>query len=250
MNLYCNLLIFNCSLIYNNYNNLENETKEGDILKVLIIDDAVEICNVLKKVLEHQNYEVDTANDGRTGLRKALSNEYDIILLDIMLPQMNGYRVLQNLRSEGRTTPVIMITARDNVSDKISGLELGADDYLQKPFNMNELTARIRALARRSQINYESNIVTYSDITLKISENILSKEDMAVTLSTQECDILSYMIKCSEVIVSIEKLIDVCKLENDDEKVSLYIKHIQELLNIIKSKVRLIYIKGLGYKLC
>ncbi len=219
-------------------------------MKVLIIDDAIELCNVLRKILEHQNYEVDTANDGKTGLRKALSNEYDIILLDIMLPQMNGYKVLENLRSEGRTTPIIMITARDDMSDKISGLELGADDYLQKPFNMNELTARIRALARRSQINYESDVVTYSDITLKISENILSNDDMAITLSTQECNILSYMIKCSEVIVSTEKLIDVCKLENDEEKLSLHINHIQELLNSIKSKVRLIYIKGLGYKLC
>ncbi len=219
-------------------------------MKVLIIDDAVELSSVLKKLLEHQNYEVDTAYDGQTGLRKALSNEYGIILLDIMLPQMNGYKVLENLRKEGRTTPVIMITAREDMSDKISGLELGADDYLQKPFNMNELTARIRALARRSQINYKSDILTYADVKLNVPERILTKDTTDFTLSTQECDILSYMIRCSEVIVNTERLIEICTVENDEEKVSSYIKQIQELLSNAGSKVRLFYIKGLGYKLC
>lgn len=100
-------------------------------MKVLIIDDEVELNNTIQKILINQNYEVDCAYDGKSGLRKALANEYDIILLDIMMPQMNGYDVLKNLRKEGRETLVILITAKDDITDKIDGLDLGADDYLQ-----------------------------------------------------------------------------------------------------------------------
>lgn len=100
-------------------------------MKVLIIDDEVDLNNTIQKILINQNYEVDGAYDGKSGLRKALANEYDIILLDIMMPQMNGYDVLKNSRKEGRETLVILITAKDDITDKIDGLDLGADDYLQ-----------------------------------------------------------------------------------------------------------------------
>ena len=221
-------------------------------MKVLVVDDSVELCKVIRKILLNHHYEVDCAHDGHAGLRMALSNEYDIILLDVMMPQMNGYRVLEKLRAAGRTTPVIMITAKNDVSDKIQGLELGADDYLQKPFNMNELTARMRALARRSNIyDYESDTLRYADISLVISTRKLSKDGLQITLSPQECEIMQYLIKNSDVIVPAEKLQTACRLGDAEEgTLPAYIECIQKMLQYICSKVNIFYIREVGYKLC
>ena len=220
-------------------------------LKVLIIDDAVDLNNTIKKILENQNYAVDSAYDGKTGLRKALSNEYDIILLDIMMPQMNGYDVLKNLRKEGRETPVILITAKDDITDKIEGLELGADDYLQKPFNMNELTARMRALTRRNNKEENHNEIYYADILLNLSNQKLSKGELQITLSSNESAIMTCLIKRSEIIVSPEKLIEKCNLKPEDENIiSTAIERLKKVLKYIGSRVQIIFIKGVGYKIC
>lgn len=220
-------------------------------MKVLIIDDAVDLNNTIQKILINQKYEVDCAYDGKSGLRMALSNEYDIILLDIMMPQMNGYDVLKNLRKEGRKTPVILITAKDDITDKIDGLDLGADDYLQKPFNMNELTARIRALTRCSKKDNNDNKVYYADIALDISAMKLSKGDLQITLSAYENAIIKYLIKSSEIIVSVQKLLDVCHLTYDDEDVlSSSVEKMQKILKIMDSRVKIIFIRGVGYKIC
>lgn len=220
-------------------------------MKVLIIDDAVDLNNTIQKILINQKYEVDCAYDGKSGLRMALSNEYDIILLDIMMPQMNGYDVLKNLRKEGRKTPVILITAKDDITDKIDGLDLGADDSLQKPFNMNELTARIRALTRRSKKDNNDNKVYYADIALDISAMKLSKGDLQITLSAYENAIIKYLIKSSEIIVSVQKLLDVCHLTYDDEDVlSSSVEKMQKILKIMDSRVKIIFIRGVGYKIC
>ena len=103
-------------------------------MKILIVDDSVDLCDAISKNLRNHGYDTDIVHDGKSGLKMALSNEYDIILLDIMMPQMNGYKVIEKLRNEDRTTPVIFITAKSNIADKIEGLEPGADDYIQKPF--------------------------------------------------------------------------------------------------------------------
>ena len=220
-------------------------------MKVLIVDDAVDLINAVQKILINQNYDVDVAYDGKTGLRKALSDDYDIILLDIMMPQMNGYEMLKTLRKEGRETPVILITAKDGITDKIDGLELGADDYLQKPFNMSELTARIRAVTRRNQKNDNKNEVYYSDICLDPSSSELSKEDLKISLSSNESEILKYLIKRSEVIVPQEKLMEICNLSSNEENVLLKtMERLQKILKYIGSRVTVIFIKGIGYKLC
>lgn len=225
--------------------------KSGDKLKVLIIDDAVDLNNTIQKILVNQNYEVDCAYDGKSGLRKALSNEYDIILLDIMMPQMNGYDVLKNLRKEGRETPVILITAKDDITDKIEGLDLGADDYLQKPFNMNELTARMRALTRRKYKNDKSNEIYYADILLDLSSSKLSKGDLQITLSSYELIIMKCLINRSEIIVSPENLIDKCNLQQDGETdISTAVERLKKILKYIGSRVQIIFIKGVGYKIC
>lgn len=230
----------------------KNTAKSGDKMKVLIIDDAVDLNNTIQKILINQKYEVDCTYDGKSGLRRALSNEYDVILLDIMMPQMNGYDVLKNLRKEGRKTPVILITAKDDITDKIDGLDLGADDYLQKPFNMNELTARMRALTRRSRKdNNDDSKVYYADIALDISAMKLSKGDLQITLSAYENAILKYLIKSSEIIVSVQKLLSVCNLTYDDKDIlSSSVEKMQKILKIMGSRVKIIFIKEVGYKIC
>lgn len=225
--------------------------KSGDGMKVLIMDDAVDLNNTIRKILVNQNYKVDCAYDGKTGLRKALSGEYDIILLDIMMPQMNGYDVLKNLRKEDRDTPVILITAKDDITDKIEGLDLGADDYLQKPFNMNELTARMRALTRRQYKNDKSNEIYYGDILLNLSSSKLSKGNLQITLTAHELAIMKCLINRSEIIVPSEKLIDKCNLRQCDENaVSTAVERLKKILKCISSRVQIIFIKGVGYKIC
>lgn len=219
---------------------------------MLIIDDSVDLNSAIKKNLVSNNYVVDSAYDGQKGLRMALSNEYDIILLDIMLPQMNGYKVLENIRKEGRTTPVIMITAKNDITDKVDGLELGADDYIQKPFNMNELIARIRALMRRSSIcNYDSDKICYADIVLVSSAKKVIKDELQITLTPQEFSIIKYLIKNSSVVVPQNKISAACSKEEwDSDTVENYISGLRKKINYICSNVQILSIKGVGYKLC
>lgn len=221
-------------------------------MKILIVDDSVDLCDAISKNLRNHGYDTDIVHDGKSGLKMALSNEYDIILLDIMMPQMNGYKVIEKLRNEDRTTPVIFITAKSNIADKIEGLEPGADDYIQKPFNINELLARIKALARRSRIcDYDSDTIRYADITLCISSKELYTEFLQTTLSHIECDTMKYFIKNSSVVVSSEKLADALKIEFDIENtVCKCVDMLKRKINYIHSKVKIIAIKGVGYKLC
>ena len=220
-------------------------------MKALIIDDTVDLTNVIQKILINQKYEVDCAYDGKTGLRKALSGEYDIILLDIMIPQMNGYEVLKTLRKEGRETPVILITAKDGITDKIDGLDLGADDYMQKPFNMSELIARIRAVTRRNLKSDANQEIYYSDIILNPVVPELSREQTKISLSANEGEIMKYLIQKSEIIVPPEKLMEVCSLPSDAGTViSKAIERLQNILAYLGSRVTVIFIKGVGYKLC
>lgn len=221
-------------------------------MNVLIADDAKELADILKKTLECCGYSVDVAYDGQKGLRKALSNEYDIMLLDIMMPQMNGYEVLKRLKAEGRKIPVILLTAKNDVSDMIEGLELGADDYIQKPFNTDVLIAKIKAVARRSKIDdYESDIMRYADLTLTTSTRKLATDKLQITLSETECEVMKYFIKNSTVIIPPEKLLEVSKIKgNTKEKIYGCIKRLTGMLRYICSAVKIIDIKAVGYKLC
>ena len=223
-------------------------------MNVLIIDDSQELCNSVKKHLEHRGYNADTAYDGQKGLRKALSNEYDIILLDIMMPQMNGYEVLKRLKAAGREIPVILLTARSDSADMIEGLELGADDFIQKPFNIDVLAARINALARRSRINdYESTMMRYADLTLDLAKSKLSTDKLEITLPPQECEIMKYFIKNSTVVIPPDKLIEVSGESTDEDSENRVLNCVEKLkkrLLYICSCAKIITIREVGYKLC
>ena len=221
-------------------------------MTVLIIDDNEALANAIRKNLLCRGYDTETASDGKKGLRMALEKEYDIILLDIMMPQMNGYKVLKSLRDEGRKTPVIMITAKDGISDSIDGLDLGADDYIQKPFNMDVLCARIRAVVRRSsRSDNDSDMIRYADITLTGSTRKLAKNEIRITLSATEYELLRYLIKNSSVIVSADKLAQVTEDGTlAEEEINSSMENIIKRLRYVCSDVRILNIKGAGYKLC
>ena len=221
-------------------------------MRVLLVDDNPDLCRVLEKHLLHRGNTVDIARDGQKGLRMALSDDYDIILLDIMMPQMNGYKVLEHLRAEGRKTPVILITAKNDDSDFIKDLEMGADDFIQKPFHMDILFAKMRALARRTkQEEYDGKCLHYADLTLCCESNELVREDQNITLSPEECDLLHYMIENSSVVIPAEKMAKEEEISAQDEpSVCRHVERLQEILQTMQSEVRIITIRGVGYKLC
>ena len=162
-------------------------------MRVLIIEDEPELCEQIANTLRQQNYTVDTAGDGPTGLERVCTEPYDLLILDIMLPVQDGFAVLRELRAEGIATPVLMLTARVEVEDRVRGLDLGADDYLLKPFSMAELLARIRALLRRSHTQ-ASPLLTVGDIHLDTGTREVTRSGRPVSLTPKEFALLEFLL--------------------------------------------------------
>lgn len=160
-------------------------------MNILIIEDDKELLTNLRRSLEEERYRVETATDGRTGLEKGLSELHDLILLDIMLPEINGLDILREMRADGINTPVLMLTARGDIQDKIHGLDLGADDYLAKPFSVPELLARIRALMRRQ--TEKNPLMQAGSIVLDTVKRLVLKDGEPVTLTPKEFSILEFL---------------------------------------------------------
>jgi DNA-binding response OmpR family regulator len=161
-------------------------------MNILIIDDEPDLLEKLSSVLTSEHYTVDTAEDGRSGLKKIWNDTYDLILLDIMLPGMDGLEVLTELRAAGILTPVLMLTAKGDIDDKVTGLNLGADDYLAKPFSLAELLARVRALIRRG--NTGTPIIEVADIRLNTVSREVTKGGFPLTLTTKEFALLEFLL--------------------------------------------------------
>ncbi|MBQ4363624.1 MAG: response regulator transcription factor, partial [Oscillospiraceae bacterium] len=178
-------------------------------MKILIVEDDMSISRFLSLELKHEEYETDTAADGRTALDKINVNEYDAIILDIMLPGLNGLEVLRRMRKEGNNTPVIMLTARDSVMDKVSGLDMGANDYLTKPFAIEELLARLRAVMRvpRVQTN-ESDLISYKGLVLDKSRHTVTVDGEPIDLTVKEYGLLQTLLENQSVVLSREQLLE------------------------------------------
>lgn len=161
-------------------------------MNILIIDDEPDLLERLKSVLTGEHYTVETAGDGRSGLEKIWNDTYDLILLDIMLPGMNGLEVLSEIRAAGIRTPVLMLTAKGDIEDKVAGLNLGADDYLAKPFSLAELLARVRALIRRG--NTGSPVIEVGDIRLNTVSREVTKNDEPLILTSKEFALLEFLL--------------------------------------------------------
>lgn len=176
--------------------------------KVLVVDDEKLIVKGLKFMLDHDGYSVDIAYDGLEALNKVKENDYDVILLDIMLPEMNGYEVCQQIR-EFSDVPIIMLTAKSEEMDKILGLDYGADDYVTKPFNILEVKARIKAILRRNRKNNTSSIFKYSGLLVNFDSHRVRVDERDINLTAKEYDILVLLINNANRIYSREELLNI-----------------------------------------
>lgn len=218
-------------------------------MRILIIEDD----KVLAKIVEQcigKNYEVDHAYDGEEGLLFAKQDIYDAIILDIMLPIMNGYDVLKNLRQDKIYTPVLILTAKDSINDKIEGFRSGADDYLVKPFNREELLVRLEALIRRSKGNYTTNIIEFEDLKLDLKSRTAKVNGVEIFLQGKQFDILEYLINSKNAIVTKEQIFD--KIWGFDSEttanvIEVYASGLRKELKKVGYDKYLKTIRGVGY---
>lgn len=218
-------------------------------MKILVVEDEVALAEALSEILKRNKYAVDAVYDGEDGLEYALTGIYDCIILDIMLPKMNGFDVVRALRKRRISTPVLLLTAKSDVEDKITGLDSGADDYLTKPFVSGELLARVRSLTRRKG-EIVTDEFTFGDIALNKSTFSLSREEQFVKLSLKEYQILELLIANPRQLIPKERFIEkIWGYESDVEynNVEVYISFLRKKLSVIGSKVTIKTARGIGY---
>ena len=220
-------------------------------MRVLLIEDDVTIARLLKEGLEDESYAVDVANDGSEGYRTAVADDYDVIILDIMLPGMNGYEVCRAMRNDGNKTPILMLTARDTERDIVEGLDTGADDYLAKPFSFDVLLARIRALLRRPNEKLEE-ILQVGDLKLDPSSKKVTRASQEINLTAKEYGVLEYLMRNKGKVLSKEQIIshvwdfDADVLPNNVELFIMFLR--RKIDKPFKSKL-IHTVSGFGYKL-
>jgi two-component system, OmpR family, copper resistance phosphate regulon response regulator CusR len=171
-------------------------------MKILLIEDEPKVASFIKKGLEEQNYEVDQAYDGNLGIKLALQKEYDVIILDIILPNMNGLDVCREIRRHNSTVSILMLTALGTTDDKIVGLDAGADDYLTKPFEFKELLARIRAISRRSSENNGGEKLSIADLEMDVMRKTVTRSGKPINLTAREFALLHYLLRNKGRVVS------------------------------------------------
>lgn len=176
-------------------------------MRILVVEDEKKVASFIKKGLEEELYEVDTAANGKEGLEFGLTDEYDLIISDIMMPIMNGIQLTKELRKNKITTPILLLTVKDSTKDKVEGLDSGADDYLSKPFAFEELTARVRALLRRKE-NQKDNYLSVHDLNIDLAAHKVLRADKEIILTPKEYSILEYLLRNKNKIVSRTKLIE------------------------------------------
>ncbi len=221
-------------------------------MRILMIEDEKYLAEAIANVLKKNNYITDLAHDGEYGLDCALSAIYDIIILDIMLPKKDGLSVLKEIRKNGISTPVILLTAKGETDDKVKGLDAGADDYLAKPFKTEELLARLRALSRRKDNFVLDNILTYGDIDLNPQTIELYCGKKSYKLTLKECQLLELLINMKGMVVSKNTIIE--KLwgydgKGEDNHVEVYVSFLRKKLSHIGSETSIQTVRGVGYTL-
>lgn len=221
-------------------------------MRLLMVEDEKNMAEAIAYVLKKNNYAVDLAFDGETGLEYALSDIYDVIILDIMIPKLDGIKVLKSIRLENIATPVIMLTAKGELNDKVLGLDNGADDYLSKPFQTEELLARLRALTRRKEGLNNNDLLKYYDIELNPHNLTLSCQDKNYKLTLKESQVFELLLKKNERIVPKEIIIEKLWGYDDDIEdniIEVYISFLRKKLLSLNSQVKIETIRGAGYKL-
>ncbi|NLJ15811.1 MAG: response regulator transcription factor [Clostridiales bacterium] len=221
-------------------------------MRILIIEDEQPLAEAVSQLLMKQKYITDICLDGNSGLDSALTNVYDLILLDIMLPNLDGFEILSTLRKNSIMTPVLILSAKEDISSKVKGLDLGADDYITKPFSSEELLARIRSLYRRQFKSHNDNCIVFSDLRLNISNYELSCGKNSVKLGLKEFIVAEVLFHNTNQIISKDLLIEkVWGLDSDAEynNIEVYISFLRKKLYHISSKTEIKTIRGVGYRL-
>lgn len=216
-------------------------------MRILVVEDEHKIANSIKKGLEQEGYAVDVAYDGSDGYDLAIGEEYDIIILDLMLPGIDGMTICKNLRNEGNHTPILILTAKGQLEDKVKGLNSGADDYLVKPFAFDELLARIRALSRRPRESHGEKLFA-GNLELNPSSHEVKKEGKDIALSKKEFALLEYLMRNKGKIVTKDQIIShVWNYEADilPNTVEVFIKYLRSKIG--KDTIKTV--RGFGYKI-
>ncbi len=220
-------------------------------MRILIIDDDQKFCDVLKRGLEENSYAVDCVYNGEDGEYYAESNSYDLIILDIMMPQKDGIQVCQDLRSKKINSPILMLTAKDTVADRVQGLDIGADDYLIKPFAFTELLARLRALLRREGIS-KSTEINIGDLVLNTKTREVWWKQKLIDLTTKEYAILEYLMRNPNAVVT-RTMIETHAWDYDFDSISnlvdVYIRRIRQKIDPELGKQIIQTIRGAGYRI-
>ena len=221
------------------------------VKRILIVEDESSISDFVKGELEYEGYEVCIKEDGREGLEEALNNEYDLVILDIMLPSMNGFEICRRIKRV-KATPVIMLSAKSSVIDKVNGLKLGADDYISKPFAIEELLARIEVVFRRVS-NPKDSIFKFKDITIDTKSRIVKRNNEEINLTNKEYELLFFLMRHPEQVFSREDLYElIWGLESmgDNITVAVHINRLREKIEDTPADPKLLQtVWGVGYRL-
>jgi len=220
-------------------------------MRVLVVEDETKMAGLLKRGLEEEGYAVDVAGEGGEAVWLATENPYDAVVLDVMLPDLDGFEVCRRLREAGRWSPVLMLTARDGVVDRVSGLDAGADDYLTKPFAFAELLARIRALVRRGTPS-RPPVLHAGDLTLDPATRHVARGDVAIDLTAKEFALLEYLMRHPGEVLSRTRLIEHLwdfAYEGGSNVVDVYVRYLREKIDRPFDRATIETVRGAGYRL-
>lgn len=218
-------------------------------MTILIIEDEKKLVGILKRALKGERYSVEVAYDGKEGLEKAIKNNYSLILLDVMLPEMDGFAVCKELRKREIHTPIIMLTAKGGAEDRVAGLDVGADDYLIKPFGLDELFARIRAVLRR-RITVDAEIMKIADLELDKKKHELSSAGEVIPLTPKEYKLLEVLLNNQGEAISRRRLIDNAwgpGFEETNNELNVHIRYLRKKIDGNRTKSLIQTIRGTGY---
>lgn len=216
--------------------------------KILIIEDEKNISSFVKMELEFEGYITQVIEDGKQGLDEAINKNYDLILLDLMLPSLNGIEICRRLKKE-KDTPIIMLSAKDSVMDKVSGLQMGADDYVSKPFAIEELLARIQVIFRRDN-NSNSKILNFKDLSINIDSRVVKKGDEELNLTNKEYELLLYLMENKDKVISRLSLLESVwgyNYETETNVVDVYVRHLRNKLDTEDKEEYIKTVRSIGY---
>ncbi len=221
-------------------------------MKILILEDEYSLADAIAETLKKEKFKVSIVTNGEEGENEALTGLYDLILLDVMLPKRNGFEILKKIRTEEIETPVILLTAKSEMTDKLNGLENGADDYITKPFHMKELIARVKIVLRRKANVKDTHVLECGDLKLDLTTGKMSCQNHAISIAGKELELLEMLLLNKKQIIKKETLVSkIWGYESEAEynNVEVYVSFLRRKLKLLQSKVKIKAVRGIGYKM-